>query len=101
MPDLNQIEGFDWDKGNLDKNDQKHGTAPHETEEVFLDPNLKIGDDLKHSQNEKRVVALGKTFNQKILFVVFTFRGKLIRIISARRANQRERKKYENFQKTA
>ncbi|MFH1840755.1 MAG: BrnT family toxin [Candidatus Shapirobacteria bacterium] len=97
MPDVNQLEGFDWNKGNLDKSYQKHGTTPQEAEEAFLDPNLKVSDDPKHSQSEKRFVALGKTFNRKILFIVFTFRNKLVRAVSARAANQKERKRYESI----
>lgn len=36
----NDLTSFDWDKGNIDKNSQKHGVSPNEAEEVFLDENL-------------------------------------------------------------
>jgi uncharacterized DUF497 family protein len=90
-----EIIGFDWDERNLDKSYQKHGISPEESEEVFLDENLKVLPDFKHSQKEKRLIALGKTFKGKILFVVFTIRRKKIRVISARSANKKERKYYE------
>lgn len=89
-----KIKGFEWDKGNLDKSYQKHGITPNQAEEIFLDKNLKVIRDIKHSQGEKRLIALGKSFAQKILFVVFIIRKNKVRIISARKANQKERKKY-------
>lgn len=95
MIDLKGIKEFQWDKGNLDKSYQKHGITPNQSEEIFLDPKLKIVKDLKHSQKEKRFVAIGKTTSKKILFAIFTIRSQKIRIISARIANQKERKIYE------
>jgi uncharacterized DUF497 family protein len=95
MPVLSKIKGFEWDKANFNKSYQKHGTTPNETEEIFLDENLRAVKDIKHSQDEKRFTVLGKTFENKILFVVFTIRKDKIRVISARKANQKERNKYE------
>ena len=65
------IKSFEWDKGNIDKNYQKHGITPNESEEIFLDGNLKVIRDIKHSQKEERFIAVGKSFRKKILFVVF------------------------------
>ena len=87
--------GFEWDKGNIEKNYQKHRVTPAEAEEIFLDENLQVVKDIKHSQKEDRFIALGKTFLGKILFAIFTLRGSKIRIISARLANKRERFHYE------
>ncbi len=92
---LSRIKGFEWDKGNFDKSYQKHGITPKESEEVFLDENLRVIRDIKHSQKEDRFIALGKTFAEKILFIVFIIRKNKIRIISARKINRKERKKYE------
>ncbi len=88
-------KGFDWNKGNIDKNYQKHNITPKESEEAFLDTNLKIIKDVKHSQNESRLIAIGKNFKEKTLFIIFTVRNNKIRIISARLANKKEREKYE------
>jgi uncharacterized DUF497 family protein len=51
--------------------------------------------DTAHSQEEDRFYALGQTDAQRRLFVVFTMRGSLIRVISARVMNRREKKAYE------
>ncbi|HBL52428.1 MAG: hypothetical protein A3D24_03245 [Candidatus Blackburnbacteria bacterium RIFCSPHIGHO2_02_FULL_39_13] len=95
MLDLSKIVGFIWDKGNLDKSYKKHGITPKETEEIFLDENLLLVDDVRHSQLEERYIAVGLTTQNKVLFVVFTIRKDKIRIISARKANKKERNQYE------
>jgi len=95
MLDLSKYKGFQWDKWNVDKSYKKHGITPNESEEIFLDEKLQVVRDIKHSQKENRFIAVGKTFEKKVLFVIFTLREKTIRIISARIANIKERKKYE------
>ncbi len=95
MIDLRKIKGFEWDKGNLDKSYQKHGITPNEAEEVFLDENIGIERDIKHEEVEDRYIAIGKTLHEKLLFIVFTLRKGTLRVISARRANQKERRLYE------
>lgn len=95
MFDLGKYYSFQWDKGNVDKSYQKHGISPNQSEEIFLDENLKILKDIKHLQKEERFIALGKTFGGKKLFVVFTLRGEKIRIISTRSMNKKERRQYE------
>jgi len=96
MVDWGKIKYFEWDRGNIDKSYQKHGISPKQSEEIFLDKELKILKDIGHSQKEARYIALGKTFEKKILFVVFVIRKNKIRIISARKANKKERRKYES-----
>jgi len=95
MLGLGTIEGFEWDKGNIDKSYLKHGINQKEAEELFLDENVLFVEDIKHSQKEKRFIAIGKTIQEHILFAAFTIRGKKIRIISVRIANQKERRQYE------
>jgi len=94
MLKLDKYKGFDWDKGNIDKSYQKHGITPNEAEEVFLDEKLIILGDIKHSNKEKRYSLIGKTTDKKLLFVVFTLRNRKIRIISARKANKKEKNEY-------
>ena len=89
-----QFSGFQWDKGNIDKNFNKHGVKNEETEEVFLNNPL-IYEDLNHSKVERRYDCLGKTDKGKKLFISFTLRSNKIRIISARLMNKKERIKYE------
>lgn len=99
MVDLRKIVGFEWDEANIDKSYQKHGITPNEAEEVFVDKNVGIEKDIKHQETEERYIAIGTTLNAKILFVVFTIREGRIRIISARRANKKERRLYEKAKK--
>lgn len=95
MIDLNKIEGFGWDEANVDKSYKKHGITPNEAEEIFLDKDVLLQEDIKHSQKETRLIAIGKTESEKTLFVVFIERENKIRIISARVANKKERRRYE------
>jgi len=95
MPDLRRLVKFEWDKGNLDKSYEKHGITVKEAEELFLDKDVVFVEDIKHSQKEARLIAIGKTFAGKILFAVFTIRKDKVRIISVRRVNKKERRQYE------
>lgn len=85
---------FEWDRGNIEKNWEKHRVAPTECEQVFLNQPLVVTDDEKHSGHEKRYYALGQTDEQRLLFIVFTIRGEKVRVISARNMNKNERKVY-------
>ena len=100
MIDLRKIIGFEWDQGNIDKSYQKHGITTKDAEEVFLDKGIQIKRDFKHHETEERFIAIGKNLESKILFVIFTMRYSKIRIISARTANKKERRMYEEKTKT-
>ena len=95
---LNSCIGFDWDDGNSEKNWIAHQVNRSECEQVFFNEPLIIADDEDHSQIEKRWYLLGSTDAQRLLFIVFTIRRNLIRIISAREMNRRERNFYEENQ---
>lgn len=99
--DLTKITVFEWDTGNIDKSYQKQGITPDEAEQVFVDSNVGIEKDIKHQEIEERYIAIGKTLDEKLLFVVFTMRNNVIRVISARRANQKERRLYEKAKKNS
>ncbi len=86
--------GFEWDEGNLKKNWIKHKVSYSECEQIFFNQPLIIGDDFKHSKKEERMYALGQTDAGRLLFVVFTVRKTLIRVISARDMHAKERKVY-------
>jgi uncharacterized DUF497 family protein len=98
-----QVEGklvrFEWDKWNIEKNYLKHGTTPEEAEEAFISDGSYFFSDVKHSKTEERFILLGKTLENKNLFIIFTMRGKKVRIISARRMHESEVKKYEKAKK--
>jgi len=96
---LKDCEGFLWDKGNSEKNWIKHHVTRLECEEIFFNLPLVISDDLKHSKTEKRYYALGKSKSEKYLFISFTVRKNMLRVISARDINRKERKIYEENSK--
>jgi hypothetical protein len=90
-----QFSGFQWDRGNIDKNLIKHNVENWECEQVFFNRPLLVLDDPKHSVSEKRWAAFGKTDADRFLVVMFAKRNNLIRIISSRDMNKRERKFYD------
>ena len=91
---LKRCEGFQWDKGNTGKNWLRHQVTDAECEQVFFNKPLIIADDPKHSRTEKRWYVLGHTDFNRFLFVVFAIRKNLIRVISARDMNKKERSIY-------
>lgn len=91
--------GFDWDEGNSEKNWMLHQVSRNECEQVFFNALTIVGDDILHSQSEKRWFLLGKTDNQRQLFIVFTMRDRLIRIISARDMSKKEKRIYHEKSK--
>jgi len=97
---IENAEGFDWHIGTLAKN-MKHGVSLAETEELFLNPPYFVSPDEKHSIGEFRFTCYGKTTKNRNLVIVFTMRGKRIRVISARDMNKREKKYYEEQIKKA
>lgn len=90
--------GFHWGKGNIGKKLIKHNVEDWECEQIFLNEPLLIQKDLRHSVIEKRFAAFGRTDAGRLLVIIFTIRKKLIRIISARDTNRKERKFYEENQ---
>ena len=93
---LQDCIGFEWDKWNLDKNWDKHNASHLECEQVFFNCPLLLYDDIKHSKDGIRAYVLGKTNIRRLLFVVFTVRNNLIRVISARDMNKKEKTIYES-----
>lgn len=85
---------FDWDEGNIDKNELKHGVSNKEIEQVFTHQPL-VSKDLKHSNKETRFQALGETDQKRLLFISFTIRDDKVRVISARDMSKKERVNYE------
>ena len=92
---IEDIQGFQWDKGNTLKNMEKHQVSNSECEEIFFNSPLIVADDEQHSRIEKRYFALGKTTDGRRLFIVFTLRQETIRVISARDMSKKERNIYE------
>ena len=95
---LGSYEGFDWDNGNRDKNLVRHDVQNWECEQVFFNQPLLVIEDTSHSISEKRRAAFGRTDADRLLVIIFTGRKHLLRVISARDMNLRERQYYEQQQ---
>jgi uncharacterized protein len=93
---LPEFEGFDWDKGNIEKNLKKHNVTTQEAEELFASTPLIARRDHHHFiQSEERIQALGKTKSGRKLFTAFTLRNHKIRVISIRDMTPQEEQAYE------
>lgn len=93
------VTGFDWDEGNAEKNWERHAVSRAEAEQVFLNRPLVVANDQKHSVAEVRYFALGRSDEGRLLSVVFTLRGPLLRIISVRPMSRREKAAYAKAQR--
>ena len=96
MIDWTKITGFDWDEGNTRKN-EKHGVTMAEAEQLFFNAPLLVLEDSKHSDQQPRFHALGKTDDSRLLHITFTVRHnrEKVRVISARDMHRKERAIYE------
>ena len=94
---IEHCQGFQWDSGNALKSLYKHGVTQGETEQVFFNEPLLLLADEGHSQQEDRFRVLGYTDEDRYLYIVFTIRNDLIRVISSREMNRKERGAYEKF----
>lgn len=92
---LGGVRGFEWDAGNSVKNVRKHQVSCEEAEQVFFNRPLLFMDDPAHSVQENRFKAFGISHHARYLTISFTLRAGLIRIISARPMNRREKIHYE------
>jgi hypothetical protein len=103
MINWERVIGFDWDEGNARKSADKHSVSQAEAEQTFFNEPLLLLLDTKHSRQEPRYHALGKTDEGRILHITFTLRagGTLIRVISARDMHRKERTFYAQAEKNA
>lgn len=88
------LEGFEWDAGNSEKNWRHHEVRQTEAEQVLLNRPLVFAPDVEHSRAEPRYFTLGRTDSGRELAIVFTTRGKRVRVISARPMSRAERRSY-------
>jgi hypothetical protein len=88
---------FEWDKEKAAVNLKKHGVGFDEAETVFGSSLSRIFDDETHSFEEKREIIIGYSIDNRLLIISFTERdNETVRIISAREATPKERRKFEN-----
>ena len=95
---LGDCIGIDWDESNTVKNWERHKVTPDEAEDVFFYEPLVVRGDVGHSSREKRCRVLGRTSRGRLLFVAYTIRRKLIRVISVRDMNRREAEEYKRHE---
>lgn len=93
LPDPFQIEGFDWDRGNAQKNWRKHRVTFFEYEKVFFHGPIVLPNP-EHSISGLRYYAFGRTARGRLLTIVFTMRGNRVRVISVRGMSRKERRFY-------
>ena len=86
---------FEWDPGKDRQNRRKHRVSFHEAATVFGDPLAATFHDPDHSAIEQRFITVGMSSAGRVLIVAHTDRNENVRIISARKATQHERKHYE------
>lgn len=89
---------FEWDEDKNKENIKKHGVPFEEAASIFLNKIMEE-PDLEHSEEEERYKAVGISVYLRELLVVYCIREKInnekiTRIISARKANEEERRKY-------
>jgi uncharacterized DUF497 family protein len=88
-----RVGEFEWDDAKGRANIRKHGVSFEEAMTVFLD---ELAVPLEEPAHAERLILIGESRLGQLLLVVFAERlaGAIIRIISARRANRRERRTY-------
>jgi len=87
---------FTWDEAKDASNRAKHGVSFAEAQTVFYDDDAILYDDADHADDEERFLLVGVSVALRVLVVVHCVReerkdDEVIRIISARRATNRER----------
>ena len=87
---------FDWNPGKARSNARKHGVTFEEAASVFLDEYAVQFHDENHDDHEHRFIMLGLSRRLRLLVVVHAERndGRVIRVISARKATRREQSYY-------
>ena len=89
-----KLTSFQWNEGNSEKNWHTHAVTRAEAEQAFLNRPVVVAEDVKHAQNEPRLVLLGRTDADRQLFVAFTIPGSEVQVISARPMSRSERRRY-------
>jgi uncharacterized DUF497 family protein len=87
---------FEWDGSKAASNLKKHRVSFDEAVTVFYDPLAATFDDPDHSRDDSRLVTVGYSARGRLLVVCHVERGGSVRLISARRATPRERKRHED-----
>src|ERR1035441_6928450 len=84
----------EWDPRQAEVNFRKHGVRFTEAEPVFVDDFAVTFTDDESILQEQRFISIGMGMKGRVLVVVYCYRGRMIRIISARPAEAHERRQY-------
>jgi uncharacterized protein len=93
-------DDFEWDERKAAINLRRHKVSFWLARQVFNDAFALVEQDLSEDYGEDRFVATGMV-EEVLITVVYTERGERIRIISARKANGHEQRKYYQGQATS
>ena len=87
---------FVWDERKDRQNQKKHGVSFEEAQSVFFDDAAREFFDPDHSEDEERFLLVGRSYRLRVLLICHCYRESesVIRIISARRATNKERAVY-------
>jgi len=89
---------FEWDQEKNVSNQKKHGISFEEARTVFSDDFARLIADPEHSEEKERFILLGESIESNLLIVCHCIRDEeSVRIISARKADKKERRTYEKF----
>ena len=87
---------YEWDEKKNKTNIKKHGIDFRDAQDIYQGK-MVSAEDTRHAYGEKRMITVGM-IGESVCVVVHTTREDTVRIISARKANERERRRY--YEKT-
>ena len=90
---------YEWDERKNRANQRKHGVPFEEARTALLDENARRVSDPDHSIDEDRYILVGLSTRLRLLVVCHSYREseRVIRIISARKADRTERRDYARW----
>ena len=94
MLDAGPPTGAEWDARKAASNARKHGVTFEEAVTALTHPQAYTKPEPRQIGSEVRGLTFAPGADGRLLAVVYTHRGENVRIISARRANRRERRRY-------
>ncbi|TXT41669.1 MAG: hypothetical protein FD135_73 [Comamonadaceae bacterium] len=86
---------FEWDEAKSETCFEQRGFDFAYAARAFFDPHRRVQEDKRYNYGEIRYQLLGK-IESRLFVLVYTARNETLRIISARKANLREVRRYEN-----
>lgn len=86
---------FEWDRKKAASNFKKHKVSFDEAVTVFYDPLSATFNDPDHSIGEERFITIGYSSGDRLLVVTYTERGAAVRMINARPATAKEKRRHE------